>query len=135
MKSLILFIALFAIALSVECGGSGGGGSASLGDTVSPSAPANFVATVVSSSQIDLSWTASTDNVAVSGYRVYRDGSQIATTSATTYSDTGLTAETTYGYKVLAYDAATNISPFSNIVNATTHATSTGGPGGTGGTQ
>ena len=73
VKYFTLFIALFAIAFSVGCGGSSGGGSASLGDTTAPTSPANLVATVVSSSQIDLSWNASTDNVAVTGYRVYRD--------------------------------------------------------------
>ena len=59
---------------------------------------------------IDLSWTASTDNVGVAGYRVFRDGTQVGTTSATTYSDTGLTKSTTYAYTVLAYDAAGNPS-------------------------
>ena len=72
-------------------------------DATAPSVPANLQATVVSTSRIDLSWTASTDNVAVAGYRVYRDGSLVASPAGTSYSDTGLSAGTTYSYRVAAY--------------------------------
>ena len=62
-----------------------------------------LTATAVSSSQINLSWTAATDNVGVTGYNVYRGGMQIATLGAvTTFQNTGLTASTTYSYTVQA---------------------------------
>ena len=80
-------------------------------DTAPPSIPANLSASPVSSSQINLSWTTSTDNVAVTGYKVYRGGSLIASPGNTTsYSDTGLSPSTNYTYTVAAYDAAGNIS-------------------------
>jgi len=94
--------------------------SAPASDTQAPSIPANLTASVVSSSQINLSWTASTDNVGVTGYRVYRNGSQINTTTNTSYSDTGLTANATYSYTVAAYDVAGNISSQSTAAQATT---------------
>jgi len=92
---------------------SGGGGG---GDTEAPSQPSGFTATPVSSSRIDLSWNASTDNVGVTGYRLSRKGPsdagfvQIATPTGTSYSDTGLSASTTYEYQVIAVDAAGNPS-------------------------
>ncbi|MBI5555734.1 MAG: fibronectin type III domain-containing protein, partial [Elusimicrobia bacterium] len=90
-------------------------------DTTPPTVPANLTATAISSTQINLSWTASTDNVGVAGYKVYRGGIQIATvTSGTTYSDTGLSPSTTYSYTVSAYDAAGNVSEQSVSVTATT---------------
>ncbi|KKW45452.1 MAG: Coagulation factor 5/8 type domain protein, partial [Parcubacteria group bacterium GW2011_GWB1_56_8] len=91
-------------------------------DTQAPTVPANLTATAISSSQINLSWTASTDNVGVSGYRVYRGGVQIATTTATTYQNTGLAPSTTYTYTVSAYDAANNASAQSASASATTQA-------------
>ncbi|MFA5809987.1 MAG: Ig-like domain-containing protein, partial [Thermoleophilia bacterium] len=94
-------------------------------DTTPPSVPTGLSATAVSSSQINLSWTASTDNVAVAGYRVYRGGVQIATvTLGTSYSDTGLVASTTYSYTVSSYDAAGNVSVQSSAASATTPAPS-----------
>jgi chitodextrinase len=88
-------------------------------DTSSPSTPTGLTATAVSSSQINLSWTTSTDNVGVEGYQVFRNGSQVATTTVSTYSDIGLTASTTYTYTVTAFDASANISPSSQTVSAT----------------
>lgn len=90
-------------------------------DTQAPSAPTNLTATAASSSQINLSWTASTDNVGVTGYRVFRDGVQVATPTGTSYSDTGLTASTAYSYTVKAIDAASNLSANSNTATATTN--------------
>jgi len=81
----------------------------------------------VSSSQIKLSWSASTDPstgsgqaTGVTGYRIYRDGTQIANTVNTTYQDTGLSPSTTYTYTVSAYDAAGNESSQSNQASAIT---------------
>jgi chitodextrinase len=90
-------------------------------------------ATAQSSSQINLSWTAATDNVGVTGYRVERcqgagcsSFSEIATTSATSYSDTGLSASTSYSYRVRAVDAAINLGPYSTTASAITQATGSG---------
>jgi len=89
-------------------------------DATAPSVPIGLSATGASTSQIDLSWTASTDNVGVTGYQIFRGGSQISTATATTYSDTGLTASTTYTYSVRAMDAAGNLSAPSASVSAST---------------
>jgi len=93
-------------------------------DTTSPSVPASLSATAASTSQIDLTWSASTDNVGVAGYRIYRGGTPIATSVATSYSDTGLSAATAYTYTVAAYDAAGNVSGQSSPAGATTFAPS-----------
>jgi chitodextrinase len=97
-------------------------------DTESPAAPSQLAASAASSSQIDLSWTASTDNVGVEGYKVYRDGVQVGTATTTSYSDTGLSSSTTYTYYVKAYDLAGNLSAESNTTNATTTGAAAGGP-------
>lgn len=90
-------------------------------DTTPPSVPANFTASVTSSTQINLSWSASADNIAVKGYRIYRGGIQIANvTTGTSYSNTGLTASTAYSYTISAYDAVDNASGQSSSVSATT---------------
>jgi fibronectin type 3 domain-containing protein len=102
-------------------------GSDGTPDTTAASVPTGLTATAVSGSQINLSWNASTDNVGVSGYRIHRNGVQIATSDATTYSDTGLAANTRYNYTVSAYDAAGNDSAQSNSVSATAQAVAAGG--------
>jgi len=89
-------------------------------DNSPPSVPPVLTAIVMSSSQINLSWGASTDNVGVTEYRVYRDDSLITTTGDTYYSDTGLTQTTRYTYTVTALDAAGNESEHSQQVEATT---------------
>jgi hypothetical protein len=94
------------------------GGSAS--DTTPPSTPDNLQAIAISASQIDLSWDASTDDVGVTGYMIYRDGTQIATTASSTYQDTGLSASTSYMYTVSAIDGAENESFQSLSASATT---------------
>jgi chitodextrinase len=90
------------------------------GDITSPSTPTNLSAAAVSTSGINLSWSASTDNVGVVGYKVFRGGVQIATTTTTSYANTGLNANTTYSYTVSAYDAAQNVSAQSSASSATT---------------
>ena len=91
-------------------------------DTTVPSVPTNLVASVVSSSQINLSWGASTDNVGVSGYKIFRGGTQVGTSTSAAYSNSGLTASTAYSYTVSASDAAGNHSAQSTSVSATTSA-------------
>ncbi|MDP3725952.1 MAG: hypothetical protein Q8R36_02015, partial [bacterium] len=94
-------------------------------DTTAPSTPTGLSGTAVSQSQINLSWFASTDAVGVTGYRVYKTGAHIGTvTTGTTYSDTLLTAATSYSYTVAAYDAAGNVSAQSGTVSVTTQALS-----------
>lgn len=88
-----------------------------------PTVPANLNA--VNVSEIDLTWTASTDNVGVTNYLIEREDpggasfTQIGTTSVTTFSDTSLPVSGTYSYRVRATDAAGNISDYSNVVTAT----------------
>src|SRR5262249_13037314 len=101
-----------------------GGGTA---DTTPPTAPSNLSATAASASQLNLAWTASTDNVGVASYNVYRHPHNttfgaVASTSGTSYSDTGLAASPTYYYRVTADDAANNESAVSNTASATTSA-------------
>jgi len=92
-----------------------------LPDCIAPSIPASLKATANSSSQITLSWAASTDNVGVTGYKVFRNGTLIATvTTGTSYSDTGLAASTTYSYMVSSCDAAGNSSGKSTDVTVIT---------------
>jgi chitodextrinase len=98
-------------------------------DTTPPSVPTNLAATEVSSSAINLTWTASTDNVGVTGYKIFRGGTQVGTSATNSYSDSGLTASTQYTYTVSAYDAAGNNSAQSTSASATTQAGSSGGGG------
>ena len=77
-------------------------------DTTKPAAPTNLRATSVTKSKISLAWNASTDNVGVVGYRIYRNGALWATTSGLTY--TGTRSNKVYTYTVMAYDAAGNVS-------------------------
>jgi hypothetical protein len=100
-----------------------GGGVSPPPDTTPPSVPAGLSATAVSSTQINLSWSASTDDVGVAGYKILRGGAQIANSVSTSYSDTGLTPSTTYAYTVSAFDAAGNESAHSAPVSAMTMAT------------
>ena len=94
--------------------------SASSGDSTAPTAPSGLSATAVSSSQVDLRWTASTDAVGVAGYDVFRGGTLVTTVSGTSASDTGLTPNTSYTYTVKARDAAGNVSPASTAATTTT---------------
>ena len=93
-------------------------------DTVAPSAPGSLAATAPSSTQVNLTWIASTDNVGVAGYRVYRSGVLIGSPASTSHIDTGRTASTAYSYTVKAIDAAGNLSGSSNTATVTTPAAS-----------
>ena len=79
-------------------------------DTTPPSAPTNLTATAKTTSTATFSWSPSTDNVGVAGYKIYRGGAQVGTTGNTTYTDTGLTPGTLYTYAVASYDVAGNTS-------------------------
>jgi hypothetical protein len=95
-------------------------------DTEPPTAPTNLTARAVSSSQIDLSWGPSTDNVGVAGYLIVRDGAYVATVTGTSFQDIGLAPSTTYSYVVMAYDDAHNVAS-SNTATATTRKAKGGG--------
>ena len=89
-------------------------------DTLAPTVPAGLSTSVVSMTQINLTWTASSDAVGVEGYKIYRDGTEIGSTESTSYSDVGLIASSSYAYSLSAYDAAGNQSSQSAVVTATT---------------
>lgn len=100
-------------------------------DTENPTAPTNLTASNPTTSSIAISWTAATDNVAVTVYEIYVDGVLHSTVSATTTATTitGLDAATTYEFTIKAKDAAGNVSTESNTTSETTLAVSTGGTG------
>jgi len=100
-----------------------------LADTNPPTAPSNLTATAASNTQINLSWTASTDNVGVTGYQIQRcqgagctTFAQAGTSTTPSFPDTGLLASTSYSYQVRALDAANNSSGFSNVATTTSQA-------------
>ncbi len=89
-------------------------------DTQPPTTPTLLSAVPVTTAQIDLAWTASTDNFLMGGYVVLRDSVPIATTTLTSFNDTGLVDDTTYTYEVYAFDSFFNLSSTSNSLSATT---------------
>ena len=101
------------------------GGAA--GDMTPPSAPTSLAAGSVGATQLTLTWTAATDNVGVTGYRVERcqgagcsSFAQVGTPAGASFTDTGLAASTSYSYRVRAVDAAGNLGGYSSVVSATT---------------
>lgn len=91
-------------------------------DTQAPSAPTNLTSSNLSATSVKLSWTASTDNVGVAGYVVYRGSDSITTVATTSYTVTGLSALTSYTFTVKAKDAAKNKSTASNALTISTPA-------------
>ena len=89
-------------------------------DDQAPTVPTNVALSNITTSSIDVSWTASTDNVAVTKYEVYVDGTLNGEVSNTNYTITGLTPNTTYAVTVLAKDIASNKSEKSAAINGTT---------------
>ncbi|MBW7461531.1 fibronectin type III domain-containing protein, partial [Paenibacillus sepulcri] len=90
-------------------------------DMQAPSAPASLTSPSKTNTSVSLSWTASTDNIAVTGYDIYKDGTlDGSTTGALTFTVSGLTASTPYSFTVKAKDAAGNVSAASNALNVTT---------------
>lgn len=96
-------------------------------DTLPPSAPTAVSATALSSSEIIISWQAATDDVGVSAYKVFRDGTFIASVNVTNHKDTGLLPATTYSYRVAAVDATGKESELSVPTSAQTAPSSGGG--------
>jgi fibronectin type 3 domain-containing protein len=85
-------------------------------DVTPPTIPANVSARQTSLSAITLLWTKPTDNIGVTGYDIFRDGSVIGTSATTSYIDSGVTGGNSYGYAIAAYDAAGNVSASSTIM-------------------
>ena len=92
-------------------------------DTTAPSAPTSLVASGTTGSTTNLTWTASTDNVAVTGYDIYQGTTLKGSATTTSYTVTGLSPLTAYSFSVKAKDAAGNVSASSTAVNVTTLAT------------
>ncbi|MFD0137028.1 carbohydrate binding domain-containing protein [Streptomyces sp. NPDC127159] len=110
----------------ISLDGPGGGGGS---DTQAPTAPTGLTSTGKTSSSVSLSWSASSDNVGVTGYDVYSGSNQVLTVSGTSATVSGLSAGTSYTFTVKARDAAGNVSAASNAVAVTTNAGSGGGSG------
>ncbi|SDN34459.1 Chitodextrinase [Streptomyces sp. cf386] len=102
----------------VSLDGPGGGGS----DSQAPSVPGSLRSTGKTSSSVSLAWNASTDNVGVTAYDIYRGASQVLSVSGTSATVSGLSASTSHTFTVKARDAAGNVSAASNAVTVTTDA-------------
>ena len=89
-------------------------------DLESPSIPQNLLVESVTSDTVSLSWDASTDNIGVAGYRVYRDKQLVQEVQGEQFTDTGLMEDAEYTYEVRAFDAAGNQSEVSNRINVRT---------------
>lgn len=97
-------------------------GAAGAKDTTAPSRPTGVTAVAVSPTRVDMSWNLSTDNVAVEGYRVRRNGQYLDDATGGTYTDTTVGPSSPYSYTVQAYDEDGNDSPESAAVSVTTPA-------------
>lgn len=106
---LLLLVSTLALA---TCGGeeNAGGGNNTPGDTIAPSTPGNVRVVADSETSVNIAWQASTDNVAVAGYRIYRDSTLLKMVASTSTADTGLVTGVSYCYEVSAIDAAGNES-------------------------
>ncbi|MFF4587248.1 carbohydrate binding domain-containing protein [Streptomyces sp. NPDC001388] len=108
--------------ISLDGPGGGGGGS----DTQAPSAPSGLTSTGKTSSSVSLSWNASTDNIGVTAYDIYRGSTQVLSVAGTSATVSGLSPSTGYTFSVKARDAAGNVSASSSPVSVTTNAGSGG---------
>lgn len=109
---LLLAIAILAITLNCSC-------DREEPDVVAPSAPSGLTASTSTNSVI-LSWTASTDNVGVVGYKIFRDNKEVGKSISTTYTDVNLVSNTSYTYTVKAFDAVGNSSSASQAYTVKT---------------
>ena len=96
------------------------GSVVTVSDVTAPSVPGSLVTPTKTLSSVNLSWSGSTDNVGVTGYKIYRGGTQIGTSPSTTYTDSHLTPNTNYSYTVAAYDAAGNTTTQTAALAVTT---------------
>ena len=98
------------------------GGTSPTADTTPPSVPASLIAPSKTTNSVSLSWNISTDNVGVTGYEVYNGATLLTTNTTTSYTVTGLFANTAYSFSVKAKDAAGNKSASSASLSVTTNA-------------
>lgn len=89
-------------------------------DTAAPSAPSSLAATSPDSAKVNLSWSASTDNTGVAGYRIYRNNTEIGSSAVNSFTDTSTAGGTSYNYTVKAYDDSGNLSAASNTATVQT---------------
>lgn len=116
--AVILFLGLQA------CSGSDDSDPGPLVDSTPPTIPTNFEAENITKNSVDFSWSASTDNIGVKAYILYKNGVNHAATTKTFYNVTGLDAGTNYTFNISARDAAGNESAYSNSVEFTTESNS-----------
>ncbi|HQF39355.1 MAG TPA: DNRLRE domain-containing protein [Opitutaceae bacterium] len=90
------------------------------GDTTAPTIPTGLQSGGATTTSVQLTWNPATDDRSVTGYRIYRNGTAVGTSATTSFGDTGLTADTSYAYRVSAYDAAGNESALSAQITART---------------
>ncbi|MFK5959597.1 MAG: fibronectin type III domain-containing protein [Lutibacter sp.] len=119
MNNLKQFLFLFLVVIFNSCGGSDDSPEPVI-DIIPPTAPTNLQGDNITKTSLDLTWTASTDNVGVTAYILYRNGINYVATTSTTYTITGLNFNTNYNFKISAKDAAENESSFSNVLEITT---------------
>jgi chitodextrinase len=129
LQARVILLAMSALLASCGSGSSSQSPAKPLADTTPPTAPGGLTTAVVSSTQINLSWTASTDDAGAAGYRLERcqgalctNFAQIAAPASTMWNDSGLSAATTYSYRVRAADTAGNLSAYSSVATALTTA-------------
>lgn len=89
-------------------------------DSTPPTAPTNLASPSKTSTSVNLTWSASTDNVGVTGYDIYNGTTLAGSSTTTSYTVTGLTANTSYSFTVKAKDAAGNVSAASSSLTVTT---------------
>ncbi|SNR58356.1 Por secretion system C-terminal sorting domain-containing protein [Lutibacter agarilyticus] len=89
-------------------------------DTETPTTPTNLVASNITNTTVDLTWTVSTDNIGISKYEIFVDGTLYTTSTTNSKTVTGLTKNTAYNFTVYAKDAAGNTSTVSNTKKVTT---------------
>lgn len=103
-------------------------GGTTITDNQPPTAPTSLTASNITTTTIQLNWTASTDNVAVTAYDIYNNTTFVTSTTNTYFNVTGLTQNTNYCFKIKAKDAANNTSNFSNTACETTSKEDNGNP-------
>ncbi|MBW7453483.1 fibronectin type III domain-containing protein [Paenibacillus sepulcri] len=89
-------------------------------DTQAPTVPSNLKVSGVTATSVNLTWTASIDNVGVTGYEIYKGTTLVGTSASNNYTVTGLNANTSYTFTVKAKDAEGNVSGASNVITVTT---------------
>lgn len=104
--------------VKISHGSTGGGGDG--GDTIAPTKPGSIWLTNIKYNQVTVNWNKSTDNVGVTGYSIYRNGTKVGTSTALNYTDVTVLPGTAYSYAVAAVDAAGNESPKTNNASTTT---------------